>query len=102
MDSKPSRRSLTPASSPNDKFIELDVLRSANGTKGIISQRRSNGVITFSIVREFMRDGIAEWTSYFSEAQIDDFEEMLGMVKRRISELRADPKVAPLKVAGAR
>lgn len=68
-------------------------------TAGIISQRRSNGVITFSIVREFERDGVPDWTSFFSEAQLEDFEQMLGMVKKRIAELRADPNVMPLRVA---
>lgn len=104
--SEPRKSSAGPGSADNDKFIELDCLRMVgnnNITKGIISQRKSNGAITFSIVREFSRDGIPDWTSYFSEAQIDDFEQMLQMVKKRISELRADPKVAPLRASsGAR
>lgn len=86
----------------NEKFVELDTIRMANGTKGIISQRLSNGVITFSIVRTFERDGVEDWTSYFSETQISDFEEMLKMVKARIKDLRADPKTAPLRVSGVR
>jgi hypothetical protein len=84
------------------KFIELDVLRSASGTKGVISQRVSNGVITFSIVREFTRNGIADWTSFFAEGELDDFEDMVQLVKKRIAELRADPKVAPVRSPGRR
>jgi hypothetical protein len=93
-----------PASQDSSKFIELDRLRTANGTEWIITQRLANGVITFSIVRVFERDGVEDWTSFFSEAQLDDFDDMLGMIKRRIAELRKDPKVAPLKLVptGAR
>lgn len=91
------------AASPSDsRFVELDVLRSANGTKGIISQRISNGVITFSIVKEFERDGMADWTSFFSENQFDDVHDMLELLKARIAELRADPKIAPMRIAGGR
>ena len=90
------------ASSDSKKFITLDTLKSAGGTKGIISQRVSNGVITFSIVREFERDGVADWTSYFSEAQLADFESMLDLIKKRIAELRADPKIAPLRTMESR
>lgn len=89
-----------PAAGDNGKFIELDVLEMAvsNGTiKGILTQRRSNGAITFSIVRTFDRDGIADWTSYFSEAQIEDFRKMTEMIEKRIKELRKDPKVMPLR-----
>lgn len=81
----------------NPNFIELDVLRSASGTKAVISQRTSNGVITFTIVKEFNRRGVPDWTSFFAEDELEDFEEMVGLVKARIAELRADPKVAPVR-----
>ena len=91
------------ASSPSDsRFIELDILRSANGTKGIISQRVSSGAITFSIVKEFQRDGSPDWTSFFGESEFKDVEDMLSLLKKRIAELRKDPNVAPMRVAGAR
>lgn len=90
----------------NDKFKPLDTLEMPGGKnsliKGIISQRKSNGVITFAIVREFERDGIAEWTSFFSEAQMPEFKQMLELVEKRIAALRKDPNVAPLRAAGAR
>ena len=86
----------------NGKFIELDVLRSASGVKGIISQRVASGVITFSITKEFSRNGVLEWTSFFSEVEIDDFEEMYELVKKRIAELRTDPKVAQIRSPGKR
>ncbi len=79
------------------KFRELDVLRSASGTKAVISQRISNGVITFTIVKEFKRHGVVDWTAFFAEDEIEDFEEMLKLVKQRIAELRADPKVEAIR-----
>lgn len=86
----------------NGKFVVLDTLQTASGTRGIITQRIANGVMTFSIVRVFERDGIEDWTSYFSEAQMPDFEEMYQMIKDRIAELRRDPKTRPISAAGGR
>jgi hypothetical protein len=88
-----------PAAGGNNKFITLDTLVMANGIKGIISQRLSNGVITFSIVREFERDGVPDWTSYFSEVQMADFKKMMEMVEDRITQLRRDPKVRPMQAS---
>jgi hypothetical protein len=85
------------AASDDPKFLELDVLRSAAGTKAVISQRLSNGVITFTIVKEFHRRGVPDWTAFFAEDEMEDFEEMLALVKARIAELRKDPKVAPIR-----
>jgi hypothetical protein len=84
------------------KFIELDVLRSASGVKGIISQRVASGVITFSITKEFSRNGVLEWTSFFSEVEMDDFDEMVELVKKRIAELRKDPTIAQIRSPGKR
>lgn len=95
-------RSSSSKSADDSKFIELDTLQTANGTRGVITQRIANGVITFSIVRVFERDGVEDWTSFFSEAQIDDFEQMLHMLKERIAELRRDPKTRPLCAVGGR
>lgn len=73
------------------------MLRSAAGTKAVISQRTSNGVITFTIVKEFNRHGTTDWTAFFSEDELEDFEDMLELVKARIKELRKDPKVQPIR-----
>lgn len=100
MASSPSRQTGGAAPKTGDaapKFVVLDTLKDASGITAQITQRTANGVITFSIFRVFERDGVEDWTSYFSEAQLSDFEEMLGNVKRRMAELRADPKVAPMR-----
>lgn len=81
----------------NDKFVVLDELSMANGIKGTISQRRANGLITFSIVREFNRDGVTDWTTFIPEVYLDDYAQMLDMVKKRIAELRADPSIPKLQ-----
>lgn len=97
----PMASSASASPTGDGRFIDLDTLNTASGVRGLITQRVSNGLITFSIVRVFERDGLEDWTSFFSEAQIDDFEEMLKMLKKRIAELRKDPKTAPLR-AGVR
>lgn len=92
MASSPSSKS-----DPQPKFVVLDTLKDAAGITAQITQRTANGVITFSIFRVFERDGVEDWTSYFSEAQLPDFKAMLVNVERRITELRKDPKVAPMR-----
>ena len=81
----------------NHLFRDLDVLRNAEGMKAIISQRLSNGVITFSIVREFVRDGQTETTSFIPMHQIDAFADLVTLVKKRCKELEADPDLATRK-----
>ena len=71
----------------SDLFRELDVLRNAEGMKAVISQRISNGTITFAIVREFTRDGKVETTGFIPLQAIDAFADMLELVKKRCAEL---------------
>ena len=87
--------------SSNTKFLELDVLRSADGVKAVISQRTSNGVITFAIVREYERDGVPEVTDFFPENLLESKRAMLDLVKARIAELRKDPKIMPAREMSA-
>lgn len=69
-------------------FTELDVLRSADGLKAIISQRKSTGVITCAIVKEFQRDGETVTTGFIPESLMDDYITMAQLAKKRIEELR--------------
>jgi hypothetical protein len=102
MGSGTSRHDAGSGPAANDKFVLLDTLVMANGLKGTISQRRSNGLITFSIVREFTRDGVVDWTTFIPEQDLPDYKLMLEMVQKRIGELRADPKVPKCQAAGPR
>jgi hypothetical protein len=86
----------------SSSFTELDVLRSADGLKAIISQRRSTGVITFAIVKEFERDGQTETTSFIPETMVNELAEMVELVKSRIAKLRTGGGVPAPRAAGRR
>jgi hypothetical protein len=84
---------LQDSGSNNPLFRDLDTLRNAEGMKAVISQRISNGMITFSIVREFQRDGRMQSTAFIPVDQIDALIELVEIVRKRCDELQADPKV---------
>lgn len=73
---------------PVPSYQDIDVLRSADGITAIISQRRSSGKLTFSIFKEFERDGVMEKTTFVTEDLIDSYLAMVEMVKERIAQLR--------------
>ncbi len=76
------------AAPPAPPYADIDVLRSADGITAIISQRRSSGVLTFSIFKEFERDGVIEKTAFITEQLVDSYLAMAEMVKERITKLR--------------
>lgn len=82
----------------DSRFVELDVLRNAEKMKSVITQRLSNNVITFVIVREYERDGVMESTGFIPETLIDPFLALVELTKKRIAELRASGKAEPSKV----
>lgn len=84
------------------RFIEIDVLRNAEGMKAVITQRASNNVLTFAIVREFERDGMVENTSYIPETLIEAFLDLVHLTKKRIAEIRASGKIEPVKTVSRR
>lgn len=73
------------------------MLRNAEKMKSVITQRMSNNVITFVIVREYERDGVMESTGFIPETLIDAFLELVNLTKKRIAELRASGKAEPAK-----
>lgn len=75
------------------QYIDLDKLKNADGIVAIISQRLSNGVITFALFKEFVRDGREERTSFISESLRPAFQSMVGLVFERIDEVRGDGKL---------
>ncbi len=77
------------SSSPTQPYEDLDRLKSADGIVAIISRRRSTGVLTFGIFKEFERDGVMERTSFISENLAPSWLEMAEMVVKRIAEIKA-------------
>jgi hypothetical protein len=83
-------------------YIDLDKLRSADGIIGIISQRRSTGVLTFGVFKEFERDGLVEKSSFVPENMLESYLAMVQLVRERIAELKATLPQVQQPVARAR
>ena len=85
----PPQHTHTPATQgTHQPFEDVDTLRSSDGIKAVISQRRSNGVFTFAIFREFERDGEIQQGAFCPE---DLGASYIGMVQRalaRITEIK--------------
>jgi hypothetical protein len=75
------------------QYIDLDKLKNADGVVAIISQRLTNGVITFALFKEFVRDGREERTSFIAESLRPAYESMVKLVFDRIDDIRDDPKL---------
>ncbi len=90
----------TGSATPNlTGFHDLDKLRDSSGLVAIISQRHSNNVITFTILKEFERDGQVERTGFIPETLSGPYMDMVKLVMERIVELRKDPKIQAIKPA---
>lgn len=84
-----------PDSSPpptRQPFEDVDTLRSSDGVKAVISQRRANGGFTFALFREFEHEGSAQQSAFFPEAMLDSYIQMLSLVRARIPEMRRTGK----------
>lgn len=91
----PKSSETTPSFDPQQsQFEDLDVLRDSHGLMAIISRRKSNGVITFGVFKEFERDGKLMRTGFIPEQLLGEaYEQMVRLARRRCKELRdADPR----------
>lgn len=70
-------------------FADVDTLRSSDGLKVIISQRRSNGVFTFGVFKEYSRDGETHQTGFIPESLGESYLHMVGLAIARIAEIKA-------------
>ncbi len=82
----------TPGQSRDRGFRDVDTLRTANDIIGIISSRedassKTGRVYTFCILKEFLRDGKVEKTSFFPAKLAPDVSRMIDMLSKRIGEL---------------
>lgn len=73
-------------SGPPPAYTDLAKLRNAEGLVAIISRRRSTGVITFAIMKEFERDGRMENTSFVPENLHPSYVDLLKIVGEWISK----------------
>jgi len=70
-------------------FVDVDRLRNAYGMVAVISQRLTNGMLTFAIFREFERDGGSARTNFIPEDLADVYLDFAKVVVNRMRELRA-------------
>lgn len=97
---EPPRRA--PASQPEVQFQDVDRLENAQGIVAIISQRRRDGSLTFSIHREWMTaDGRKQRGAFIPEELVGAFEDMLRIVVERMKQLRAEGAL-PFPIRAAR
>lgn len=74
---------------PPAAFKDVDKLRNADGIVVVISQRVSNGLVTWALFREFPRGGRIDRTNFIPDDMTESALEMIKMAKDRISKLKA-------------
>ncbi len=84
-----SSKSHPPPPTSRPAFVDVDKIRNAYQMVAVISQRPSNGLLTFSIFREFERDGRIDRTGFIPEDMADIYLDMAKMAVARMRELRA-------------
>jgi hypothetical protein len=93
MPPNPRSESQPKAHSKDRGFVDIDTLRNADGIIAIISQRKSSGVYTIAVMKEFERDGQWERTQFISEHLFDSYTDMVQRAIERVRALReADSK----------
>lgn len=95
-----SKAPLTPPTS-RQAYVDVDRLKNSHGMVSVISQRTRSGELTYSIFREFEREGGMDRTSFLPEHLIDEHIELIKMTRERMAELRASGEL-PYRGAGER
>ena len=76
------------SSGTNPSFTDIDRLEDVNGLVAIISQRHATGALTFTIRKEFERDGIVAQSAFVGEHLIGAYIALATLVEQRIAEIR--------------
>ncbi len=80
-------------SSPPSQYLDLDTIRNADDLMSVISQRRSNGVITVAFFKVFVRDKREERTSFVASELEQAFKELVDITFERIAEIKTNPSL---------
>lgn len=92
-----SSKSTTPPPISRAGFVDVDRLENSNRIVSVISQRRTTGILTFGLFREFERDdGGGRRTERTSFIPADLAESYLDMVKLTIERIHHLQKNGPL------
>lgn len=80
---------------PRVPYVDIDRLSNAYGLVAVISQRTNTGMLTFSIFKEFERDGVTERTTFIPEDMIEVYMDFAKLVHERMRVLRQSGTLAP-------
>lgn len=70
-------------------FEDVDKLKNTSGIVAVISRRKSDGLLTFALFREWQgRDGDQGRTAFQPEHNLAAYKHMLGLVEERLGELQ--------------
>lgn len=83
----------TYGSDPLFEVVE-PVLRNADGLTVLITKKRSSGVLSCGLFKEFERDGRTERSSFFQRRQINDAIELLKLAGEKMDKLVDEQKAA--------
>lgn len=80
----------TQADPQSDPYTQIEVVRDPDGPVAVVTERKKDGRITFSLSKEFDRNGKVERTPYFHRSHIpalrrliDDLEAQLELFEDR-------------------
>ncbi len=81
-----------PSDEQPKSYVDLEVLRDADGLIAVISQRRSHGALTFGLFREYDRDGDGQMqrTAFFHAKYAPGVIAMAKLALERITALQGD------------
>ena len=68
-------------------YEDIDTLRDPSGAVIILSKRRSNGQISFALMKEFDRDGVTEKTAFLQRRHIDGAIKLLQIAAEEMDKL---------------
>lgn len=74
-------------------YVDLDTIRSSDDLVVIISQRRSNGMLTFGVFKEFVRDHRTDRTTFVSADLMPAYRAILKIAEERLEQIKNDPKL---------
>lgn len=72
-------------------FEDVDKLKNSSGIVAVISRRKSDGLLTFALFREWQGNaGDQGRTAFQPEHNLAAYKQMVGLVESRLAELQAE------------
>ena len=68
----------------NDSFRQVEILRDPDGVIAVVTERVSNGRISFAIFNEFERDGQTQRSSFLGARHLPAVERLVAELRRNL------------------